>query len=197
MAERTTASQHLQARCSRVVVATQTFRGHDTVYLKREGLLDVARLLKEDPAMAFDLLMDLTCVDYRTFGQALSSQPTLATPSPLPYYMKPKPVAEVWERPASIRDHRFELVYHFFSTTQPHRLRLKVPLTAAEAQVDSLTGLWRAANWFEREVWDMFGVVFTGHPHLKRILMYEGFSGHPLRKDYPFNKRQPILGPIN
>jgi NADH-quinone oxidoreductase subunit C len=63
--------------------------------------------------------------------------------------------------------------------------------------VDSLTGLWAGANWFEREVWDMFGISFIGHPNLKRILMYEEFKGHPLQKDYPVSKRQPIIGPLN
>ena len=63
--------------------------------------------------------------------------------------------------------------------------------------VDSVTPIWPAANWYEREVWDMFGVSFGGHPNLKRILMYEEFKGHALRKDYPYNKRQPLIGPMN
>ncbi len=66
-----------------------------------------------------------------------------------------------------------------------------------DAEVDSLTSLWAGANWLEREVWDMFGIGFRGHPDLKRILMYKEFEGHPLRKDYPVNKRQPLIGPIN
>jgi len=72
-----------------------------------------------------------------------------------------------------------------------------VPLTAAEPAVDSVTGVWASADWFEREVWDMFGVRFNGHPNLRRILMYEAFQGHPLRKDYPIRKRQPLVGPVN
>ena len=66
-----------------------------------------------------------------------------------------------------------------------------------DAAADSLASLWPGADWLEREVWDMFGVDFRGHPDLKRILMYEGFDGHPLRKDYPVNKRQPLIGPTN
>ena len=63
--------------------------------------------------------------------------------------------------------------------------------------LDSVTTLWPVADWLEREAWDMFGVSFRGHPNLKRILMYDGFEGHPLRKDYPVNKRQPLIGPLN
>jgi NADH-quinone oxidoreductase subunit C len=88
-------------------------------------------------------------------------------------------------------------VYHFYSLTHKHRLRLVVPLDDADGAVDSLTPLWAGANWLEREVWDMFGIRFNGHPDLKRILMYEEFEGHPLRKDYPVNKRQPLIGPVN
>jgi NADH-quinone oxidoreductase subunit C len=69
-----------------------------------------------------------------------------------------------------------------------------VPVEEAAAEVDSLTSVWPGANWLEREVWDMFGIRFRGHPDLKRILMYEGFEGHPLRKDYPVKRRQPLIG---
>ena len=95
------------------------------------------------------------------------------------------------------RPHRFEVVYHFYSIAKKHRARLKVPLTEEDPSVDTLTGLWPGANWFEREVWDMFGVKFNGHPNLQRILMYDEFQGHALRKDYPVRKRQPLVGPQN
>jgi len=72
-----------------------------------------------------------------------------------------------------------------------------MPVDEAAPEIDSLASLWSAANWLEREVWDMFGIRFRGHPGLKRILMYEGFEGHPLRNDYPVKKRQPLIGPIN
>lgn len=92
---------------------------------------------------------------------------------------------------------RFEVVYHFYSLKWNHRLRVKVPVEEKNPEVDTLSDLWPSANWYEREVWDMFGIRFKAHPNLKRILMYEEFKGHPLRKDYPFNKRQPLVGPIN
>jgi len=77
------------------------------------------------------------------------------------------------------------------------RLRLKVRVDGDDATVPTAVTVWPIANWLEREVWDMFGIRFRGHPDLKRILMYEGFEGHPLRKDYPVKKRQPLIGPIN
>jgi NADH-quinone oxidoreductase subunit C len=105
------------------------------------------------------------------------------------------PDADPW--PGPLGHSRFAVVYHFYSLTHKHRLRLLVPLDEADAEVDTLTSLWAAANWLEREVWDMFGIRFRGHPDLKRILMYEEFEGHPLRKDYPVKKRQPLIGPVN
>ena len=92
---------------------------------------------------------------------------------------------------------RFEVVYHFYSSSHNHRVRIKVPVGEEDCVVDSVVPLYKSANWFEREVWDLYGIKFKGHPNLKRILLYEGFKGHPLRKDYPVNKRQPLIGPLN
>ena len=187
----------IQEKFASSVLAVHQYRGQQTVVLKREGLLSAAAFLKDDPALAFDFLIDLTCLDYLKFGKSQSSAPTLATPSPLPYYMPSKATDEKWERAVSNDAYRFEVVYHFYSTSNNHRLRIKVPLAASGLSLDSVTGLWAAANWFEREVWDMFGVTYNGHPNLRRILMWEGFKGHALRKDYPVNRRQPLIGPLN
>jgi NADH-quinone oxidoreductase subunit C len=86
-----------------------------------------------------------------------------------------------------------EMVYTLYSLDRNHRLRIKVPLPAAELSIASLTALWKNANWLEREVFDMFGVRFEGHPDLRRLFLYDEFQGHPLRKDYPLRRRQPIL----
>jgi len=94
-------------------------------------------------------------------------------------------------------EERFIVVYHFYSTENKYRLRIKVPVSEEDPYVDSLTSLWKSADWPEREVYDMFGVKFNNHPDMTRLLMYEGFEGHPLRKDYPITKRQPIIGPLN
>lgn len=193
----TSVAGRVKAQFPQWVIGTHRYRGQETVLLKREGLREAARFLRDDPAMRFDILMDLSCVDYLTFGRSLASAPTLRTPSPLPYYMAPKPSDERWERGAANDTFRFDVVYHLYSSVHHHRLRLKVPVAAADPVVDSLTDLWVSANWFEREAWDMFGIRFQGHPNLKRLLMYPEFQGHPLRKDYPIRKRQPLLGPVN
>ncbi len=90
---------------------------------------------------------------------------------------------------------RFEVVYQLYSVSKKHRVRIKVGVDEAEGQcwVPSATALWHSAVWSEREAWDLYGIRFRGHPDLRRILMYEEFVGHPLRKDYPANARQPLI----
>ena len=139
------------------------FRGDLVAVVNKEIIRDLAEFLKIDPGLDFNLLIDLTAVDY------------------------------LWQG----RIPRFDVVYHFHSLAKNHRVRVKAGVDEKDAEIDSLTSLWPIADWFEREVWDMFGIKFKGHPNLKRILMYQEFEGHPLRKDYPYNKRQPLVGPKN
>jgi NADH-quinone oxidoreductase subunit C len=80
---------------------------------------------------------------------------------------------------------RFEVVYHLHSVERNQRARLKCRLRGEDPVIESVTGVWRSANWYEREVFDLFGIRFLGHPDLRRILMPEEWEGHPLRKDYP------------
>jgi NADH-quinone oxidoreductase subunit C len=80
---------------------------------------------------------------------------------------------------------RFEVVYHLHSVERNERLRLKCRLAGGNPEIDSVTGVWRAANWYEREVFDLFGISFRNHPDLRRIMLTEDFEGHPLRKDFP------------
>jgi NADH-quinone oxidoreductase subunit C len=88
---------------------------------------------------------------------------------------------------------RFEVVYHLYSYTLHHRIRVKVPLDESDPSIDSIASIWKGADWPEREVWDLYGIKFNGHPGLRRILMYPEFIGHPLRKDYPIDGRQPLV----
>jgi NADH-quinone oxidoreductase subunit C len=89
------------------------------------------------------------------------------------------------------KEPRFEIVYHLYSLPRRHRLRVRVPVPESDPVVESLTPLWQGANFLEREIWDLFGIRFTDHPDLRRILLYDEFQGHPLRKDYPVNLWQP------
>ena len=91
---------------------------------------------------------------------------------------------------------RMEVVMHLYSVSKRHRVRLKARIGDEDldgAELDSVTAIWPGMNWLEREVFDMSGVTFRGHPDLRRILMYPEFEGHPLRKDYPATKTQPLV----
>lgn len=92
---------------------------------------------------------------------------------------------------------RFEAVWQLQSFVSGIRVRLKAPVPDTDPVVPSLTGLYASANWLEREAWDMFGIGFAGHPDLRRILMYEEFAGHPLRKDYPLKGQQPRVEQVH
>lgn len=93
------------------------------------------------------------------------------------------------------REWRFEVVYHMYSVAKNHRIRIKVAVRDETVSVPSVWDMWGLANWEEREVFDMFGVRFDGHPNLRRILCHDQFVGHALRKDYPINKRQKMTHP--
>lgn len=154
----------LRARVASAIVETHEHRGDTTVVVTRAGLRDVLRTCRDEAALGFDVLMDLTAVDYSKY-------------------------------PGREDGPRFEVVYHLYSLAHGHRLRVKVRVEEDDAIVPTAVPLWPIADWFEREVWDMFGVRFDGHPDLRRLLLYEEFVGHPLRKDYPINRRQPLIGP--
>jgi NADH-quinone oxidoreductase subunit C len=154
----------IHARFGAAVVDTHEHCGDATVVLGRDQLANALRYCHAEPSLAFDMLMDLTAVDYLKY-------------------------------PGREDGPRFEVVYHLYSLLHNHRLRVKVRVEEDEAFVPSAVGVWPIANWMEREVWDMFGIRFDGHPDLRRLLMYEEFVGHPLRKDYPITRRQPLIGP--
>ena len=154
----------LQERFAASIAETHARHGEQTVVVSREALVDLLRHCRDAPALAFDMLTDLTAVDYLTY-------------------------------PGREDGPRFEVVYHLYSLRHNHRLRVKTRVEEDDAIVPTAVPLWPIANWLEREVWDMFGVRFEGHPDLRRLLLYEEFVGHPLRKDYPINRRQPLIGP--
>ncbi len=125
-------------------------RGEITFYVRRERVLDLARTLRDDPALRFELCSSVSGVDYGV------------------------DVAQ-----------RLHVVYHLLSMTYRRRIRLEVALDVDDPHVPSVVEVYPTADWQERETWDMFGVVFDGHPALTRILMPDDWDGHPQRKDYP------------
>lgn len=149
------------------ILETHSFRGDEIAVVAPADWLEVARFLRDDAGCDMSMFTDITAVDY------------------------PK------------REARFDLVLNLYSLHKGHRLRLKTRLCDEEqygdadpahpTRVPTVTSLWAAANWFEREVWDMFGIRFEGHPDLRRILLYEEFQGHPLRKDYSADRTQPLV----
>lgn len=132
---------------------SSSFRGQHRVVVPAEHSFAALALLKD---RGFDLLVDVSCVDYLEYRGA---------------------------------KHRYGLVYLLARTTTSERLTVRVFADDPEPTVASVVPLWEAANWLEREVWDLFGIRFTGHPDLRRLVMPEAFTAHPLRKDYPLQGR--------
>ncbi len=161
----------LKAAHGSAVERTATAHTDDIAWIKRDQLIAVATWLKNDPAMAFDAPVFCTCIDWIDW-KPLHQPPSAA-------WNEHKP--------------RFTVAYQLRSSKHRHRVRIEIELPEADARCASLAGLWPAFNWQERETFDMYGIRFEGHPDLRRIYMYEEFVGHPLRKDYPKDKRQPLV----
>lgn len=161
----------LTAKHASAVERTESQHGDEIAWIKRDQLVVVAKWLHDDPAMSFDYPVFCTCID------RLDWKPQGVAPS------------EAWteEKP------RFEVCYQLRSLKHKHRIRLKIAVTEQDARVPSLAELYPAFNWQERETFDMYGIRFDGHPDLRRIYLYEEFVGYPLRKDYPKEKRQPLV----
>jgi NADH-quinone oxidoreductase subunit C len=157
------ALEKLQAKFGAHILETHSDLGDDTALVAPEEWKNVCQYLRTDPELDFDMLVDLCGVDYPERG---------ATGA------------------------RLEVVLHLYSLTRRHRVRLKTRVGDEDmegAELDSITSIWAGANWLEREVYDMSGVTFRGHPDLRRILMYPEFVGHPLLKDYPADRTQPLV----
>ena len=145
------------------VLSTHSQFGDDTAIVAPKAWKAVCRYLRDDPSMSFDMFVDLCGVDYPERGASSG---------------------------------RIEVVLHLYSVQRRHRVRLKTAIGNEDmegCEVDSITDLWPGADWFERETYDLMGVTFKGHPDLRRILMYPEFEGHPLLKDYPADRAQPLV----
>ena len=152
----------LRERFGTAILETHSNFGDDTAVVDSSLWRTVGKFLREDPALDFDLPVDLCGVDYPNRGAT----------------------------------GRMEVVMHLYSISKKHRVRLKARVGDEDmerAELDSVTSIWPGMNWLEREVWDMSGVRFRGHPDLRRILMYPEFEGHPLQKTYPADRTQPLV----
>lgn len=169
--------EQLKSRFTTQVTEFHLKNDEITLVVPKEQIVFVSQALRDESVFAFEQLMDLCGVDYSTYGQVEWETGT-ATATGFSRGVTSL-TAEKTQFPA-----RFAVVYHLLSLTHNHRVRLKVFVGEGQ-KVPSVTSIWNCANWFEREAYDLFGILFEGHPDLRRILTDYGFVGHPLRKDFP------------
>jgi NADH-quinone oxidoreductase subunit C len=148
------------------ILETGSQHGDEWARVRRDAWIAVATFLRDDPATKMEMFIDLTCVDRFGGGGPGTSGPDAP---------------------------RFDVVVHLYSVSLKHRIRLYGGAPEDDASIETLVSVWAGADWYEREAYDLYGVRFKGHPDLRRILMYPEFVGHPLRKDYPKEKRQPLV----
>ncbi len=150
---------HVQELLGAAITDARESLGELTLEVRRDEIIPVCTRLRDDPALAFVQLMDVSGVDYLEYGH---ESPAGTRPGP-----------------------RFAVVYQLLSLKHNRRIRLRAWLDDEMPQIASVTGIWNSAAWYEREAFDLFGIVFEGHPDLRRILTDYGFVGHPFRKDFP------------
>ncbi|MCZ6679442.1 MAG: NADH-quinone oxidoreductase subunit C [Candidatus Poribacteria bacterium] len=153
--------QKAQEKYSDAILEVSDARGELTIVVRKDVIHGLMEFLKNSPELVYDYLVDVTAVDYSLMEDVLTKYDYA----------------------------RFMVVYHLYSHKNRARLRVKVPVHEKELHIPSMASLWRAANWLERETYDMFGITFDNHPDLRRILMPDDYEGHPLRKDYPLRGR--------
>jgi len=163
--------------------AGSSHRGDEVINVPREELVAVVGYLRNDPDTDMKLLRDIAGVDLLTYKSEMTGGGSLSSNEAPAYAMQNRPRVEP----------RFYVAYNLYSLTKKHSLRVRVDLRSDDVKVPTITSLYRTADWWERYTYDMFGIEFTGHPNLQRLLMYPEFVGHPLRKDYPVRKRQPLV----
>lgn len=156
--------------------------GELTLVLERDKLIHVCTKLRDEDTFSFKILIDLCAVDYAAYGQDEWEGSADVSSSGFNRGCSQVKLLKQDELPFP---GRYAVVYHLLSVETNQRIRLKVFLDENDAIVPSVTDVWPASNWFEREAFDMLGIIFEGHPDLRRILTDYGFIGHPLRKDFP------------
>lgn len=155
--------------------------GELTITCDRDNLRTLLFALRDKKALGFNQLMDVCGVDYLRYG-VFDWETDTATEDGFSRAVEMGESQQMlWEKP------RFAVVYHLLSTTNNQRLRIKVFLNEDDLTVPSVHDIWKSALWFEREAYDLFGILFADHPDLRRILTDYGFIGHPFRKDFPLS----------
>jgi NADH-quinone oxidoreductase subunit C len=173
-------SRKIEAQLQDAVQRLPSLPSELSYEVKPEALLTACRILRDAPDLKFEMLMDLAGVDYLQYGID-EWQTESATRSGFSRGKVARPTA-----PDPAMAGRFAVVYQLLSITHNRRLRLRVKCPdTQEPTVDSVIDIWAGANWFEREAFDLFGILFRGHPDLRRLLTDYGFIGHPFRKDFP------------
>ncbi|MCP4697453.1 MAG: NADH-quinone oxidoreductase subunit C [Gammaproteobacteria bacterium] len=160
------------------LLSSQYRDGEVTIEVAASELSAVCQALRD--SFGFDQLMDLCGIDYSTYGQA--DWDTNASATGFSRGVSKGVHQEKKQKPA-----RFAVVYHLLSVQHNKRVRVRAFIDVDPPQADSMINIWASANWYEREAFDMFGILFNGHPDLRRILTDYGFTGHPLRKDFPLS----------
>ncbi len=164
--------QKLRAAFGEAVMSIDEFKGQVNVDVKRDRIVDVCRLLKEDPDLGFNYLSDVCGADMLNFDDISARKAYLA----IEHESRPEQVPT---------DERFLVVYQLTSLKNKERVRLKVRVDGDNPVCPSVTSVYPAANWPEREAFDMLGIVFEGHPDMRRMYMPEEYEYYPLRKDFP------------
>ncbi len=150
-----------RARLADAIRATRNEHGIEVLEVDPARVADVLRFLRDEPDLAFAMLLDVTAIDGLSLG---------------------------WPE-------RFRVVYHLYSLSRNERAKVVASVPEENPEVASVHGLWKSADWLERETWDQYGIVFIGHPNLVRLLNHKDFVGHPLRKDYDIKKGQWLSEP--
>jgi NADH-quinone oxidoreductase subunit C len=173
--------------------------GEVTIEVDGEHLLEVATALRDEPGLAFEMLIDLCGVDYKNFGrdewateETSSSGFSRGVEADTAGRLKALTDDLTREPPREAR--RFAAVYHLLSIATNRRLRMKVYAPDDGLPVvPSVIPVWNSANWYEREAFDLYGILFDGHPDLRRLLTDYGFVGHPFRKDFPLSGNVEVI----
>ncbi len=174
-------AEQLRSQLADSLVSINTAFNEVTVECELNLLKEVLFQLRDNQSFAFDQLIDLCAVDYLLYG-VYDWETNTASENGFS-----RGVERQATKACALDKPRFAVVYHLLSTTMNHRLRVKVFVDEATPIVPSVHDIWKGANWFEREAYDLYGVLFEGHPDLRRILTDYGFIGHPFRKDFPLS----------